>query len=115
MGRYATSGVLAGARGSHARKPFQGDFTSGESYHAQLNKQIEAQNSFDSLPSNIRNRFENDPGKLLDFLANEENLSEAQKLGLVVTPEKEEPVEVRIQKEPETVSKTATQPTEGGA
>ncbi len=114
MGRYATSGVLAGARGTHARKPFQGDFTTGDSYHAQLNKQIEAQNSFDGLPSHIRNRFKNDPGKLLDFLANPENLSEAQKLGLVDKPEKDEPVEVTIKKEPEKAQK-ATQPTEGGA
>ncbi len=114
MGRYATSGVLAGARGTHARQPFQGDFTSGDSYHAQLNKQIEAKNSFDGLPSHIRNRFQNDPGKLLDFLANPENLSEAQKLGIVDTPAKDEPVEVTIKKEPEK-AQNAPQPSEGGA
>jgi len=44
---------------------------------------IDSQYAFDALPSRVRERFENDPGKMVDFLKNKDNLSEAIKLGLV--------------------------------
>lgn len=56
------------------------------SFHEALNLVIEAQDGFNSLPSNIRARFNNDPGALLDFLQDENNLEEAYTLGLVEKP-----------------------------
>lgn len=41
------------------------------------------QNEFNSLPSNIRARFDNDPNKLLNFLEDSSNIEEAHKLGLL--------------------------------
>lgn len=38
---------------------------------------------FQNLPSNIRNRFENDPGKLLAFMEDPANRDEAISLGLI--------------------------------
>ena len=48
---------------------------------------MQAQQSFDSIPSEIRDRFNNDPKLLIDFLSKEENMEEAVKLGLRAYPE----------------------------
>lgn len=40
---------------------------------------------FAALPSSLRERFENNPGNLLAFLADESNRSEAEALGLIIS------------------------------
>lgn len=62
---------------------FYGDFTNVGTYHQNLNKIIEAQEAFMTLPSRVRSRFENDPGKLIDFLNDEKNIQEAVELGIL--------------------------------
>ena len=42
---------------------------------------------FDNLPSDVRNRFNNNPAQLLDFVADPENKEEAIELGLLPKPE----------------------------
>lgn len=42
-----------------------------------------ARADFMALPSDIRTRFNNDPGQLLAFVADRNNLEEARKLGLL--------------------------------
>lgn len=74
------------------RSPMFGDFSSGLDYQACLDKLIAAQDAFESLPSRVRDRFGNDPARLLDFLADEDNRDEAVKLGLIEAP-KPPPVE----------------------
>lgn len=64
--------------------PTYGDFSEGTDYQSAMNNIIEAQNAFDSLPAALRNRFNNDPGLFLDFVFDESNREEAEKLGLVV-------------------------------
>lgn len=44
---------------------------------------IQGQGYFNALPASLRDRFNNDPARLLDFLADKKNLDEAVKLGLV--------------------------------
>lgn len=59
-----------------------GDFTGVDDF---LQAQIQlkaAQQAFDNLPSRIRNRFQNDPAKLIEFLEEPDNLEEARQLGL---------------------------------
>jgi phage internal scaffolding protein len=80
--------------------PRYGDFTGIGDYHTALNRVIAAQEEFEGLPAPIRARFDNDPAKLIEFLDDEANRSEAEDLGLVdraaaevveaaqVTPEK---------------------------
>lgn len=80
--------------------PRYGDFSGISDYHTALNRVIAAQEEFDSLPAQIRARFDNDPAKLIEFLDDEANRPEAEELGLVekvaaeaveatsVTPEK---------------------------
>ena len=55
-------------------------------YQSALNIVQEAQASFDALPSTVRERFSNNPGSLISFLADPSNRDEAIKLGLVDVP-----------------------------
>lgn len=108
MGRYARTGILGNPSTGPARQPFEGDFSQNLSFHEMQNKIVDAQTSFDNMPSHIRNKFENDPQKLIDFLSTEKNLEEAQALGLVNKPEIEDtsPIEVTI-KTPEQTQETS--------
>lgn len=52
-------------------------------YQECLDKIHAADASFASLPSKIRDRFSNSPSRLLEFLLDEGNRAEAERLGLV--------------------------------
>jgi len=60
-----------------------GDFSGVHDYHTAMNALIAAEHEFAALPANIRNRFDNEPSKLIEFMNDDQNLAEAQKLGLV--------------------------------
>lgn len=79
MRRYDKTGVLpAGVGvGSYA------DFSSVGSFQDSQNILIKAQSQFDALPARVRDRFQNDPEKLLRFIADKANFEEAKKLGLL--------------------------------
>lgn len=51
-----------------------------------------AMDSFNSLSAQVRERFDNDPNKLILFLQNEKNRDEAIKLGLIESPRLDEVV-----------------------
>lgn len=53
------------------------------SYEESLKIVIQAEQTFMSLPAELRDRFQNDPNKLIKFLADKNNNDEAIKLGLV--------------------------------
>lgn len=74
---------------SHAGKYL--DLTEVGDYMDSMNKVIQAKSAFDALPSELRNRFKNDPALLLEFVHDAKNYDEAAKLGLV--PERQKPVE----------------------
>jgi len=63
--------------------PRYGDFTGIYDYQTALNAVIAAEDGFMTLPADIRSRFLNDPVNLINFLADESNRAEAEKLGLV--------------------------------
>jgi hypothetical protein len=69
-----------------------GDFSSEEDYHSAHNKLIAAKEMFMTWPAATRSRFENDPGKMLGFMNDPDNLGEARELGLVA-PEEVIPIE----------------------
>lgn len=52
-------------------------------YYSAMQTVAKASEMFNALPSEIRNRFHNDPGELLDFVQDSKNLDEAVKLGIV--------------------------------
>lgn len=45
-----------------------------------------ASSMFEELPSELRNKFDNDPHKMLEFVHNPDNLPEMYKLGLAIEP-----------------------------
>ena len=88
LGRYAKTGILGKGPGLGSTPPQFGDFTNGSDYHDSQNKIQSAQQAFQGLPSHLRNHFDNDPGKLLEFIGDPENRDEAVSLGLIEQPEK---------------------------
>lgn len=83
LAKYKKTGMI-----SHINKHQGnfGDFSSVEDYQTSLDKLTTAQDSFNHLPSELRNRFENDPAKLIEFLQSKENYEESIKLGLRKKP-----------------------------
>lgn len=60
-----------------------GDFSDGTDFQTLQNTLADANASFDSLPSSIRDRFSNDPAELIDFIRDPDNADEAFELGLI--------------------------------
>ena len=60
-----------------------GDASSAVDYHTALGLINEANVAFDSMPSHVRDRFANDPARLMVFLSDVKNKDEAIKLGLL--------------------------------
>lgn len=67
--------------------PLYADVTSVPDYQAALNIVIAAGNRFEKLDAKVRERFNNDPAKLVEFVGREENRDEAIRLGLLPKPE----------------------------
>lgn len=65
------------------RVPQFGDFSGVVDYHTAQNQLIEAKNAFMQLDPYVRQRFRNDPHELIEFLSDDKNRDEAEKLGLV--------------------------------
>lgn len=64
-----------------------GDFSNVDDYQTAVNQVHDALDAFSELPSNIRNRFQNDPKLLIEFMSEPGNLEEAIELGLAPKPE----------------------------
>lgn len=80
MKRYEKTGLIAHV---NEYKGDYGAFEAVQDYHSAYNTIIAANRSFESLPSTIRNRFENSPGNFLKFVNDETNHEEMKKLGLL--------------------------------
>lgn len=77
--RFGLSGELP----TNVRMPQYGDFTGITDFHSAMNAVAMANESFDAMPAEVRARFQNDPGKFVEFCMDPGNLEEAKKLGLV--------------------------------
>lgn len=58
-----------------------GNFITGKTYHDICNAKAMAEQDFMKLPAELRKRFGNNVGALIDFLGNPENVEEAVQLG----------------------------------
>ncbi len=83
MSKFNKTGIL---EHENKRTPQYGDLMPFDDYHAALNQTIEAQDAFDALPSDLRSRFNNEPGEFLKFVDNPENTEEMVELGLSEAP-----------------------------
>lgn len=77
--KYQKTGVLPPLNDRVA----YGDFSDVGNYQDALIKLQEADEMFDSLPAQLRARFDNDTAKFLDYVDNPTNLKEMYELGLV--------------------------------
>jgi phage internal scaffolding protein len=80
MRKYQKTGLV-----DHVAK-YQGDYSDVSNvptYHEALGIIQSAHTAFDSLPSNIRKKFENDPGKFLAFVDDPANVDEMREMGLL--------------------------------
>lgn len=83
MKQFAKTGLLTHTMSVQGR---YGDFVSAPEYHEAMNQILAAQEAFASLPSKIRNRFNNNPEDFLSFTQDPGNTDELIKLGLVEPP-----------------------------
>lgn len=88
MRKYEQNGIITHL---NSRGGQYGNFIGFQDYQTSMNQIIEAQNAFDSLPSSLRKRFNNDAAAFLEFCQDEKNLDEMYELGLAVKA-REEPV-----------------------
>jgi len=65
------------------RIPQYGDFTDVQDFHTMANTIARTNENFELLPANIRARFDNDPGKFVDFCLDEKNRGELKDMGLL--------------------------------
>lgn len=89
MARYRKTGMLLDPSVVPTRKPFFGDFSKGTDFHTVQLQIVEAQNDFNRLPVMIREKFNYDPAKLIDFVADPKNRDEAISMGLIDAPSPE--------------------------
>lgn len=75
---------LTGQLPTGAVVPTYLDFEDVFDYHSAMNAVAAAGEAFDALPAEVRARFGNDPGALVEFVSQEGNRAEAERLGLVV-------------------------------
>lgn len=86
----------------NAKKPFYGDVSHITDYQTALETVKNAENLFMNMSSEIRERFQNDPQQMIDFLNNVDNREEAIKLGMVLKkPENDEQNDEKPVEEPE--------------
>lgn len=76
--RFQKTGVIEHQREHEGN---YGEFTQLD-YHEAMNVVAEANSMFETVPSNIRKKFDNDPGKFLQFVTDAKNLDEMRDLGL---------------------------------
>lgn len=89
--RYRTSGgdmreFVGRARAHLALQPFGAQEI--PDYTVQLQRVVEVESYFRSLPSALRAQFDNDPHQMVTFMANPANLAECVKLGLIAADKK---------------------------
>lgn len=73
---------LTGKLPSAVYAPTFGDFTEIEDFQSALHALQRASDSFMELPANVRERFNNDPARLVEFCSDERNREEMKALGL---------------------------------
>lgn len=76
--------------------PFNADFEGVMDFKDAMNMVVQAKSAFMEMPADLRDRFQNDPGRFVDFVSMEENRDEARKWGLLVPPEPVVPVSVAV-------------------
>ena len=83
IAKYASTGVLGDPLNPGTITPMFDDFTNVLDYHTAQTYIANALQSFAALPSDLRLRFNNDPGQLIAFIQDDNNREEAVRLGII--------------------------------
>lgn len=108
VSRYKQTGVL-GDPSQYLEQHF-GDFTEIGDYQEQQNAMARARQSFEGLPSSVRDAFANNPGKFIDALFDPAQRKKLEVLGLVKA---ESPTATPMDPVDQTVSEEIRQKAEG--
>jgi len=81
----------------NAAKGQYADLTSLPDYQEALDTVLGAQAAFAALPSQVRERFRNDPARFVEFLADPANQDEAIRLGLAQDTRTPEPPPTKVE------------------
>lgn len=90
---------LTGELPTNLRVPLNVEFAETIDFKSAMNAIREAELAFMEMPADVRERFNHDAGRFVDFASNPDNKDEARKLGLLVdevVPEPEVPLLVRM-------------------
>lgn len=104
--RFGITGKLP----DNFQPPQYGDFTDIGDYRTALQAVRNAAESFMEMPAELRARFQNDPATLIDFLSDQANRAEAEKLGLV-NPLPQPPVPLDLATAPTVETPVPREPT----
>lgn len=77
---------LTGQLPENVSVPVSGDFTGITDFKSAMDAVAKAQSDFMALPADLRAQFDNDPQKLMTFMADDKNRAKAEELGLVNKP-----------------------------
>lgn len=80
MKKFASTGEFTHVT---SNKGIYADFTEIKDYQSMLDTVIYADHAFNTLPAELRKRFNNNAGELLDFIQDPSNYDEGVKLGLL--------------------------------
>lgn len=100
--RYQTQGVNPNDVGlfrAHVNQQEFGIADTTYDYQTQLNKIVEIKAKFNRLPSGIREKFRNDPARMLAFMADPKNLKASIEMGLLPGAEKLEEASKKLEAE----------------
>lgn len=86
IARFEKTGMIEAI---NKKQPFYGDVSALVDYHEALNVVAEAQSLFNAMSAEVRERFSNDPEKMIAFLNDKSNDKEAIEMGLVIPPSPE--------------------------
>jgi phage internal scaffolding protein len=82
------------------------DDVTGNDFQEAMFKVNKAQESFDSLPSEVRKKFDNNPAKFMDFVQNPDNADSMVELGLAERIPETPPVQVEVVSPPSETTET---------
>jgi phage internal scaffolding protein len=112
--RHDRNGIIEHVQRGQAR---YGDFSEVADYREALDLVRDAQEEFMSVPSDIRKKFDNDPGKFYEFVSNPDNKEELKTMGFIETPDVGKPSSVPTKAlseagEPSTAQEAQKEPTQ---
>ena len=81
--KHDRNGIIEHVQRGKAR---YGDFSEVADYREALDLVRDAQQEFMTIPSDIRKKFDNDPGKFYEFVSDPENKEELKEMGFIDTP-----------------------------